>query len=470
MKIQFCGATRNVTGSQILITANDTTVLLDCGLFQGRRQETYEKNRHFIFDPASVNSLVLSHCHIDHSGNIPNLVRRGFKGSIFATPPTTSLCKIMLKDSAYLQQKDIEWVNKIRTRKNEPLFQPLYTMEDVEASLNFFVEVEYNKTFTIGPGINAQFLDSGHTLGSASIVLDIEEDGKLFRLGYTGDIGRPHMPIIRDPVQIQDADILIMESTYGNRVHGPYTNVEESLAQLINQTSQAGGNILIPAFAVGRTQLIVYILHKLFNENRIPEIPIFVDSPMAVHSTEIFRSFLNILDRETKRIFLDNNEDPFEFRRLTYVETVEESKKLNDLKFPHVIISASGMMEGGRILHHLRNNVGNHRNLILFVGYAARNTLARKIIDGEKNIKIFGEEFVVKCQTACIDAFSAHADRHELLDYLELNNTKKLKQLFLIHGELEQSEPLRNALRSKGYTNVSIPDFGEIFNTKKDLV
>ena len=463
MKIQFCGAVRTVTGSQFVVSANGTSILLDCGMFQGRRKETYEKNKNFHFNPASIDNLILSHAHIDHSGNIPNLVRNGFKGSIYATQPTVDLCKIMLKDSAYLQQKDVEWVNKIRARKNEPPIEPLYTLEDVEASLNLFVGVEYDKTFTIGPDINVTFRDAGHILGSASILLEIEEGSVCRRLGYTGDIGRPNMPIIRDPNQLRELDILIMESTYGNRIHAPYTDSEERLAQLINKAAKSGGKIIIPAFAVGRTQSIVYILHKLFNENRIPEIPVFVDSPMANHATEVFRSHFEDLDRETYRIFLQNNEDPFGFKRLKYVETVEESKKLNQLSYPHIIISASGMAEGGRVLHHLRNSIEDRRTLVLFVGHAVKETLARKIVDGEKKVKIFGEEFKVKCQVETMDAFSAHADRKDLLKYVDINSPSKLNDIFLVHGELEQIESLRDALRSKKYKNVHIPEIGKIY-------
>jgi len=462
MKIHFCGAVRTVTGSQFVVSANNTSLLLDCGMFQGRRSETYEKNQNFLFDPSTINSLILSHAHIDHSGNIPNLVKRGFSGSIYATEPTVDLCKIMLKDSAYLQEKDVEWVNRIRARKKEPPVEPLYTIEDVEASLDLFVGIDYDKTFTLGTGIQATFRDAGHILGSASILLEIEEKSVCRRLGYTGDIGQPNMPIIRDPNQLRDLDILLMESTYGNRHHSPYIDSEEKMAQLIIETAQSGGKIIIPAFAVGRTQAIIYLLHKLFNENRIPEIPVFVDSPMANRATEVFRSHFEELDRETYRVFLQNNEDPFGFTRLKYVETVEESKKLNTLSYPHIIISASGMAEGGRILHHLRNNISDRRTLVLFVGHAAKHTLARKLIDGEKKVRIFGEEHTVRCRIETIDAFSAHADRQDLLKYVDTNSPSRLNDIFLVHGELEQIEPLCHALRSKGYKKVHIPALGEI--------
>jgi metallo-beta-lactamase family protein len=461
MKIHFCGALQTVTGSQFVVSVNGTSILLDCGMFQGRRQETYDKNKNFLFDPSSLSMCILSHAHMDHSGNIPNLVSKGFGKSIYATQPTVDLCKIMLKDSAYLQQRDVEWVNKIRARDGTPPVEPLYTLEEVNASLDLFVGIDYDKTFTVGPGVEVTFRDAGHILGSASILLEIEEKGRKKRLGYTGDIGRQNMPIMHDPNQLRDLDILIMECTYGNRLHTPYSDVEDHLARLIIDTAKSGGKVIIPSFAVGRTQLIVYILHKLFNENRIPDMPVFVDSPMACHATEVFRSYLKTLDRETERIFLLDNEDPFGFTRLKYVDTVEESKSLNSLVYPHIIISASGMAEGGRILHHLRNSIDNHRALVLFVGFAAKDTLARKIMEGEKKVRIFGEEHTVKCKVETIDAFSAHADRHELLKYVDTNHPNKLKDIFLVHGELYQIEPFRNALRSKGYQNVRIPSLGD---------
>lgn len=464
MKLHFCGAVRTVTGSQVVLSVNGTAVLMDCGLFQGRRQESYEKNKNFLYDPASIDCLILSHAHIDHSGNIPNLVKNGFKNSIYATHAAVDLCKIMLKDSAYLQLRDIEWVNRIKAHKNEEFIKPLYSIEDVEASLDKFVGIDYDRNFTAGPGVNAKLIDAGHILGSASIRFEVEEKSRTLRLGYSGDIGRPDMPLTRDPNQLRDLDALIMECTYGNRLHSAFHDVEEQLAQMIVETSKTGGKIIIPSFAVGRTQVLVYILHKLFDENRIPEMPIYVDSPMAVHATEVFRQHLEDLDREAHRIFIVNHEDPFGFRRLQYVETVEDSKKLNNLAYPHVIISGSGMCEGGRILHHLRNNIHDHRTLLLFVGYAAQDTLARKLMDGEKCVKIFGEEHKVKCKIAVLDAFSAHADRHELLKYVDINSPDRLKNIYLIHGELDQMESFRNALRSKGYSNVHIPVPGEVVN------
>ena len=460
MKIQFFGAAQTVTGSQHLLTINDKKILLDCGLFQGRRKDTYEKNRTFKFDPKEIDAMILSHAHIDHSGNTPHLVKDGFNGPIYSTSATTDLCKIMLEDSAHLQQRDIEWLNK-RKKKHIPE-EPLYSIEDVEDTINNFVPVEYNTATEIFPGIVAYFQDAGHILGSACILLEIEEEGgKKFRFGFSGDIGRPEMPIIRNPDLFRDLDILIMESTYGNRLHTHTDEVEEEVAKVVKEVFDRRGKIIIPSFAVGRTQLLVYVLHKLFDQNRIPEIPIYVDSPLAVKATKVFEEHPECYDRETNRIFLESGEDPFGFKRLKYITTVDQSKELNEIKDPMIIISASGMAEGGRILHHLANNIGNPKNLILFVGYAAQHTLARKIMDGMEKVNILGDEYSVKSKIRTMDYFSAHADQKELLDYLHLNPTNRLKNIFLVHGEEEQALPFREKILQKGYKNADYPLSGE---------
>jgi metallo-beta-lactamase family protein len=461
LKIQFIGAARTVTGSQHLLTINGKKILLDCGLFQGRRSETYEKNKTFKFDPKEIDAMILSHAHIDHSGNIPHLVKDGFNGPIYSTSATKDLCKIMLEDSAHLQQRDIEWLNK-RKKKHVPE-EPLYSIEDVEDAIQKFVPIEYNNATEIFPGTNATFRDAGHILGSAGILLEIEEDGKKIRFGFSGDIGRPEMPIIRNPDLFRDLDILIMESTYGNRLHSQTDEVEEEVAKVVREVFDRKGKIIIPAFAVGRTQLLVYVLHKLFDQNRIPEIPIYVDSPLAVKATKVFEEHPECFDRETNRVFLQNGEDPFGFKRLKYITTVDQSKELNEIKDPMIIISASGMAEGGRILHHLANNIENPKNLILFVGYAAENTLARKIMDGMDKVNILGEEYSVKSKIKTMDYFSAHADQKELLDYLKLNPANRLKNIFLVHGEEEQALPLREKIIQKGYKNADYPLSGEKF-------
>lgn len=462
MKIQFYGGARTVTGSQHFLTINSKKILLECGLFQGKRKDTFEKNRNFSYDPKEIDALILSHSHIDHSGNIPNLVKNGFEGPIYATPATVDLCDIMLRDSAHLQQRDVEWLNK--KKKDHAQAETLYTMEDVENSLNNFTGVEYNTATEIFPGIILTFQDAGHILGSAGILLEVEEDGgKKIRFGFSGDIGRREMPIINDPNYFRDLDVLIMESTYGNRIHTHSDEVEEEVAKIVREAFDRKGKIIIPAFAVGRTQLLVYVLHKLFNQNRIPEISIYVDSPLAVNATKVFKSHPECFDRETNRIFLENNEDPFGFGRLKYISTVDQSKELNDMHEPMIIISASGMAEGGRILHHLANNIGNPKNLILLVGYAAENTLARKIMNGMEKVNILGEEHSVKCKVKTMDYFSAHADQNELLDYLQLNPLKKLKNIFLVHGEEEQALPLREKILQKGYKNAEFPFTSEKF-------
>ncbi len=463
MKIQFFGAAQTVTGSQHLLTINDKKILLDCGLFQGRRKDTYEKNKTFKFDPKEIDAMILSHAHIDHSGNTPHLVKDGFNGPIYTTSATNDLCKIMLEDSAHLQQRDIEWLNK-RKKKHIPE-EPLYSIEDVEDAIQKFVPVEYNTATEIFPGIVAYFQDAGHILGSAGILLEIEEEGKKLRFGFSGDIGRPEMPIIRNPDLFRDLDILIMESTYGNRLHTQTDEVEEEVAKVVKEVFDRRGKIIIPSFAVGRTQLLVYVLHKLFDQNRIPEIPIYVDSPLAVKATKVFEEHPECFDRETNRIFLESGEDPFGFKRLKYITTVDQSKELNEINDPMIIISASGMAEGGRVLHHLANNIGNPKNLILFVGYAAQHTLARKIMDGMDKVNILGEEYSVKSKIKTMDYFSAHADQNELLDYLKLNPANRLKNIFLVHGEEEQALPFREKILQKGYKNADYPLSGEKFVT-----
>lgn len=464
MQIQFIGGARTVTGSQHLLQINGKKILLECGLFQGRRKEAFEINRNFHFSPSEINALILSHAHIDHSGNIPNLVKNGFDGPIYATSATVDLCQVMLKDSAHLQERDVYIVNKIRKKQNKNLFEPLYEPCDVEIAMNYFVGVEYNKSTEIFPGINLTFQDAGHILGSAGILLEIEEEKrKKLRFGFSGDIGRKEMPVIRDPDYFSDLDVLIMESTYGNRLHTHSEEVEEEVAQVVRRVFDRKGKIIIPAFAVGRTQLLVYVLHKLFDQNRIPELPIYVDSPLAVEATNIFRNHPECFDRETERIFLEGGNDPFGFGRLKYLSTVDQSKELNEKNEPMIIISASGMAEGGRILHHLANNIQNKNNLILFVGYAAENTLARKIMEGNERVNILGEEYKVKCEIKTMDYFSAHADQKELLDYLRLNPVNRLKNIFLVHGEEDQAIPLKLKILQKGYKNADFPASGEKF-------
>jgi len=463
LEIQFIGAAQTVTGSQHLLYINGKKILLDCGLYQGKRKEAFEINRTFKYSPSEIDVILLSHAHIDHCGKIPGLVKNGFNGHIYTTGATVDLCQIMLRDSAHLQERDIYVVNKIRKKQHKNSFEPLYDFDDVEKAMDQFIGVQYSRAIEVAPGVVATYWDAGHILGSAGILLEINENGKNYRIGFSGDIGRNNMPIIRNPNVLRDLDLLIMESTYGNRLHAVTDEVEEEVAQTVKSVVERGGKIIIPSFAVGRTQLLVYVLHKLFDQNRIPVIPVYVDSPLAVEATKVYQTHPECYDRETYRIFIQNNKDPFGFGRLTYIKEVEQSKELNDKQEPCIIISASGMAEGGRILHHLANNIENKKNLILFVGYAAANTLARKIIDGETEVNIFGEPHKVKAEVKAMDYFSAHADQGELIDYLRLNDKNRLKNVFLVHGEEDQALPLREKLLQKGFKNVDFPASGEKF-------
>jgi len=463
LEIQFIGAAQTVTGSQHLLSINGKKILLDCGLSQGKRKEAFEINRTFKYSPSEIDVLLLSHAHIDHSGKIPGMVKNGFHGPIYTTAATVDLCQIMLRDSAHLQERDIYVVNKIRKKQHKNPFEPLYDFDDVEKAMDQFIGVQYSRAIEVAPGVMATYWDAGHILGSAGILLEINENGKNYRIGFSGDIGRNNMPIIRNPNVLRDLDLLIMESTYGNRLHAVAEEVEDEVASTVKSVVERGGKIIIPSFAVGRTQLLVYMLHKLFDQNRIPVISIYVDSPLAVEATKIYQTHPECYDRETYRIFIQSNQDPFGFGRLTYIKNVEQSKELNDKPEPCIIISASGMAEGGRVLHHLANNIENKKNLILFVGYAAAHTLARKIIDGETEINIFGEPHKVKAEVKAMDYFSAHADQGELIDYLRLNDVKRLKNIFLVHGEEEQAIPLKEKLLQKGFKNVDFPTSGEKF-------
>ncbi len=460
MQIQFFGAARSVTGSMHLLTVDGRNILLDCGLFQGKRQEAFERNSSFPFDPADIDLLILSHAHIDHSGNIPNLVKNGFRGHIFCTHATRDLCSIMLRDSGHIQETDVEFVNKKRKKQNLPPVQPLYTVKDAERSLGQFVSIGYQRSLQINGAIRLTFYDAGHILGSALTLLEISENGKTQRLVFTGDLGRKGLPILRDPYPLQEADVLISESTYGGRRHDDLTTVDEKLAQVVNDTYSRRGKVIVPAFSVGRTQEVVYALHRLIEANKIPEIPIFVDSPLSVNATEVFRSHPECYDEETSQ-FLINGQDPFGFGRVRYVKSVQESKKLNRTSKPCMIISASGMCETGRILHHLRNNIENPKNTILIVGYMAENTLGKKLVDKEPVVRIFGEEYRLRAQVVKLNAFSAHADHDELLEYIGGFNRDLLENVFLVHGEMAEAEALARGVSSLGISGVHVPERGE---------
>jgi metallo-beta-lactamase family protein len=467
MKITFHGAARTVTGSQHLLEINGKKILLDCGLFQGKRKEAFERNRNEFTPSDEIDCLVLSHAHIDHSGRIPCLVKNGFTGNIYCTSATRDLCAVMLMDSAYIQEKDVEYVNRRRQRNGQRPFEPLYSKADVVKGMQQFVGLSYNRPHQICPGVRLTLVDAGHMLGSAHVILDIhdKESGKEQRLVFSGDVGRVGIPIIRNPTRIiGGADILIMESTYGNRLHPPYPESEKELERIINETYSRGGVLLIPAFAVGRTQQIVYALHKLYDQKKIPRVPIYVDSPLASNTTDIFRMHPECYDAEIRGFLLnDNHINPFGFDTLTFTRNVEESKKLNNLDRPAVIISASGMMEGGRILHHLRNRISDARNTILVTGWQAPNTLGRRVVNRERSVRIYGEEFKVKAHVEVITGFSGHADRDELLGWAGAMQ-KKPSHTFIVHGEVESSQALADSLQTNlGFSNIVIPDVNESF-------
>jgi metallo-beta-lactamase family protein len=461
MEIQFYGSVREVTGSMHLLTIAGKRILLECGLYQGKRDVAVEKNRNFPFDPASVDALVLSHAHIDHSGNIPQLAKQGFKGNIHCTHATHDLCSIMLRDSAHIQEKDAEFWNKQARRKGRLPISPLYGMADAEKALRQFVGVGYQRPFAVTPDVQVTFFEAGHILGSALVQVDVRENGRSGRILFTGDLGRRGLPVIKDPVQLNSTDVYITESTYGNKRHDAIGDMKTKLADVVNGTVKRGGKIIIPSFSVGRTQELVYFLHMLFDEKAVPEIPIFVDSPLSINATEVFRMHAELFDGETKEKFLDNREDPFGFSLLRYIKTPEESKALNRIDGSCVIISASGMCETGRILHHLANSVEDPKNTVLVVSYMAANTLGRRIVERQPSIRIFGEEHPLRCQVSILNGFSAHADRDELIGYFGGLDRKRLKQVFVIHGETEQSEALLSGIREKGMDRAVIPVEGE---------
>ena len=457
MKIAFMGAAQTVTGSMHLLEVNGARVLLDCGLVQGRRKESFEGNRNLPFDAHGVQAMVLSHAHLDHSGNIPSLVRSGFTGHIYATSATRDLCVAMLLDSAHIQESDAAYVTKKLRKQGLPPVEPLYTIAQAQASLKHLVSLEYGRTMEVAPGVSVTFHDAGHILGSAITTLDIMENGHGFRLCFTGDLGRSGMPILRDPEPVHDVDYLMTECTYGNRTHASLSEAASKLCDIVRQTYKRGGKVIIPAFAVGRTQDIIYDLHKLIETGCLPSLPVYVDSPLAVNVTEIFRLHPECYDAEMSQL-LQQRDDPFGFYRLHYTRSVEDSKALNVMPEPCIIISASGMCEAGRILHHLKNNIGNPANTILFVGYQAENTLGRKILDGWKRVPIFGEEWDVRAQIESIDGYSAHADRNEMLAYLQnIVGEGRLKRVFCVHGDPEACQSLAQAIRGLGVEDVLVP-------------
>ncbi len=464
MEIHFWGATRTVTGSMHELRHGNRRILLDCGLFQGRRNEARDRNCCFPFPPSTVDRVILSHAHIDHSGNLPNLVKQGFDGPIHATAATQDLCRAMLKDSAYLQQRDAEYLMRRRDRRKrvmdnyeEPVVEPLYTTEDAERTFPLFRDLPMNGAIDLGEGLRAETVEAGHMLGSVSLVVT---DGKV-RIGFSGDVGRANLPIIRDPQPMLPCDYLIMESTYGDRLHQDEGSVLDKLADIINRTAARGGKIVVPSFAVGRTQQLVLLLNQLVMAKRIPNIPIFVDSPLAVNVTETFRKYSNLFDAETAKMLAEDAEgDVFGFARLRYIRDVADSKALNDLRGPMLVISASGMCEAGRVIHHLRNTISDPRNTVLITGFQAENTLGRKILDKWPEVPIFGEMFRLRAEVTKINELSGHADQRELLEWLK-PIAGGLKKIFLVHGEARQQAAFKIAVEATYDVEVVMPERGD---------
>lgn len=461
MHITFHGAAQTVTGSQHLLTIDGHRLLLDCGLYQGKRDEARRRNREFLFAPARVDAVVLSHAHIDHSGNIPNLVKQGFRGKILCTSATADLCGAMLLDSGHIQEEDVEYVNRKRQKFGEPPVEPIYTQEDAAESLKYLQAIEYDQPHQLLPGVTVTLYDAGHMLGSAIVALDYPSatGGDRRRLVFTGDLGRPGLPLLRDPTILEAADILIIESTYGSRTHPPLEESAAAVQETIRRTAGRGGKVIIPSFAVERTQLLVYLLNKLYNQGDMPDIPIFVDSPLAVNVTDIFRRHAEYFDDETRNYLFreDPDRDIFGFKRLTYIRDVEHSKRLNALKGPCVIISASGMAEAGRIQHHLKNNIEDPRNTVLIVGWQAPNTLGRRLVERQPVVRIFGMERHLEAEVVTLNGFSGHADQPGLLQWVKALK-KRPEQIFIVHGDPEAGEALAAELRHNlGYQKVLMP-------------
>jgi metallo-beta-lactamase family protein len=458
MTIKFLGATREVTGSKHLITtAKGRTILLDCGLYQGKGLETYSMNCELGFDPEKIDYILLSHAHIDHSGLIPYIYKKGFRGTVLCTHATRDLCSILLPDSGHIQEHDTIWFNKKRKKQNLPPVEPLYKKDDALICMETFTSTSYDRKFRIDEEISVTFTNSGHLLGGSVINIEIKENGKTIKIAYTGDIGRPVNRILKSPQPFPQADIIICESTYGNRLHDEIPVAEENLLKVIKETCiNKKGKVIIPSFSVGRTQEIVYSLNNFFNEKKLPPVNIYVDSPLSVNATNIFRLHPECFNKNVLDI-MHSDPDPFGFNSLYYISSVEESKKLNELENPCVIISSSGMMEAGRIKHHLANNIENPKNTILVVGYCAQNTLGAKIVRGDKKVSIFGMQHNVNADVRIIESFSGHADYNELINFLHCQDPAQVSNLFLVHGDYESQLFFKTKLEENNFNNIEIP-------------
>lgn len=463
MKIQFLGATQEVTGSKFLLKLeNGKNILLDCGMFQGKGMETDKMNRDLGFDPKAIDHIILSHAHIDHSGLIPYIYTLGFEGSVICTDATRNLCSLMLPDSGFIQENDNKWYNKKLIKQGLPPVKPIYTHKDAINAIKLFIGVSMNRKFKIDESISVKFTNTGHILGGAVANIEINENGKKIRLAYTGDIGRSYNKIIKPPQVFPQADYLITESTYGDRLHENKADAEEKLLSIIKDTCvRKGGKLIIPSFSVGRTQEIVLLMNNWFNEGRLPKVNVYVDSPLSVNVTEVFKMHTEYYNDEVLEV-LTYDPDPFGFEGLHYIKNVNDSKKLNDTKEPCVIISASGMAEAGRVKHHIANSISNPRNTILIVGYCAPTTLGARLQEpGLKKISIFGTEHPLRADIQLIDAFSGHGDYIEMAEFISCQNKDLLKKLYLVHGDLNSAEHYRKYLLKLGFKNIEIPEKGK---------
>lgn len=451
MDITFIGATRTVTGSLHLFEYNKQKFLFECGLYQGHREEAERINRTFPFKPKDIKAVILSHAHIDHSGNLPNLAKSGFSGTIFCTSATKDIVSLLLLDSAKIQQYDIEYLNKKYKRNGLPLKEPLYTVEDAQQTVQQFSPIEYGKAFEPVKGVKITLYDAGHILGSSIIVL--EADGK--KILFSGDLGRKNMPIIKDPTVIKNIDYMILESTYGGRTHKSFEGMTEEFRDIIKKGKQKNAKIIIPAFAVERTQVLISMLKNLYEDGSLKDMPVYVDSPLATNVTKVFRDHPECFDKETYQIFIDS--DPFNFPGLNYIKDSEESKSLNSQSRPMIIMSASGMCEGGRVTHHLIHSIENGNNYIVITGFQARGTLGRKILDGADKVRIFNNDYKVRAKVHFMGGLSAHADGEDLLEYVKACNNGRLKKVFLIHGDLDAAFALQNDIQKSQKVDVAIP-------------
>ena len=462
IELTFLGAAQTVTGSKHLLRTSRASVLLDCGLVQGRRRESFKRNRDLPLDVHELDAVVLSHAHIDHSGALPLLCRNGFTGPVYATPATRDLAAPMLLDAAMIQQADARTIARLIARGEPGIdpVEPLYDEADVMKVLGQMVGLPYHRPQVVAPGVTVTFFDAGHVLGSAIVVLDIEDEGRSFRLAFTGDLGRHHLPILRDPEVPSGVECLLTESTYGDRLHGPVERLGDDLAAVVGRTVERGGKVIIPSFALERAQEIVYELKLLRRQGRVPAVPVYVDSPLTVKLTDVFRLHPECYD-QAARDLLRSADSPFEFEGLTYISDLEDSKRLSEDPRPSIVISASGMCEAGRILHHLRGTIGDSRNTVVIVGYQAPHTLGRRLVERRHEVRIFGVPRTRLAEVVVLDGFSAHADQAGLLAYAEAVRSRgPLRQVILVHGEPPAQEALARELGQRGFPAVSAPAFG----------